>query len=133
CHLVGRVLFDRCTRIHVAEGDADVHSNLLGFPFRLQQLEARTQAKPADFARRRVRGTRAHFRATTPPGPRGSYGSWCGDEAAGQNRRLRFEDAKIPSISRYLATVRRAILIPSRASSSSTMAWSLSGLTLSSS
>lgn len=39
-----------------------------------------------------------------------------------QNRRLRFEEAKIPSISLYLATVRRAILMPCCSTRASTMA-----------
>src|SRR5262249_28130191 len=50
-----------------------------------------------------------------------------------QNSFLRLDDARMPSISRYLATVRRAIWIPSFFSSISTMAWSLKGFCLSSS
>ena len=40
----------------------------------------------------------------------------------GQNKRLRLLDARMPSISRYFATVRRAILMPSFFSSISTSA-----------
>lgn len=39
-----------------------------------------------------------------------------------QNSFLRFDDARIPIISRYFATVRRAILIPSFSFRSSTIA-----------
>src|SRR4029079_1600798 len=50
----------------------------------------------------------------------------------GQNIFLRFEDDRMFSISRYFATVRRAILMPSVSSRILTMAWSLYGFDLSS-
>src|SRR4029079_10340171 len=50
----------------------------------------------------------------------------------GQNIFLRFEEDRMLSISRYFATVRRAILMPSVSSRIFTMAWSLCGFDLSS-
>src|SRR5579872_4072718 len=53
--------------------------------------------------------------------------------AAFQKSFLRLLEERIPSISRYFATVRRAIWMPSRLARSSTICWSDSGLPLSSS